>query len=134
MSAPQDDRPEGFPPDEMPAIRRVMTPQDTNAMGTVFGGAILSEIDLAAAIAAHRHHCGNVVTVAMDRIEFLMRASLPPSPVPSPNQSRKSSTETEEGEDKKSTKEQEDEARRDVEDPEHVTPTKVLDVSAKNCS
>ena len=71
MSAPQDDRPEGFPPNEMPAIRRVMTPQDTNAMGTVFGGAILSEIDLSAAIASHRHHCGNVVTVAMDAIEFL---------------------------------------------------------------
>ncbi|GJM20882.1 MAG: acyl-CoA thioesterase [Planctomycetota bacterium] len=60
-----------YPAGVLPAIRRVMTPQDTNAMGTVFGGAILSDIDLAAAIAAHRHHCGNVVTVAMDRIEFL---------------------------------------------------------------
>lgn len=63
-------RPTEFP-DELPAIRRVMTPQDTNAMGTVFGGALLSDIDLAAAIAAHRHHCGTVVTVAMDKIEFL---------------------------------------------------------------
>lgn len=71
MSAPADGRTDAFPPGEMPAIRRVMTPQDTNAMGTVFGGAILSEIDLAAAIASHRHHCGIVVTVAMDRIEFL---------------------------------------------------------------
>ncbi|MCB9899134.1 MAG: acyl-CoA thioesterase [Planctomycetes bacterium] len=57
-------------PDVMPSIRRVMTPQDTNAVGTVFGGAILSEIDLAAAIEAHKHHCGKLVTVAMDKIEF----------------------------------------------------------------
>jgi len=47
-----------------------MVPQDTNAMGTIFGGVILSEIDLAAAIAAHRHHSGKVVTVAMDKVEF----------------------------------------------------------------
>ncbi|RKY16679.1 MAG: acyl-CoA thioesterase [Planctomycetota bacterium] len=54
----------------MPAIRRVMVPQDTNAMGTIFGGTILSEIDLAASIAAHRVHHGTVVTVAMDSVEF----------------------------------------------------------------
>jgi len=54
----------------MPTIRRVTTPQDTNLMGTVFGGAILSEIDLAAAIEAHKLHAGNVVTVAMDKVEF----------------------------------------------------------------
>ncbi len=54
----------------MPTTRRVTTPQDSNLMGTVFGGAILSEIDLAAAIEAHKVHPGNVVTVAMDKIEF----------------------------------------------------------------
>jgi acyl-CoA thioesterase YciA len=66
--------PAGLPPhaasDRVPTTRRVMTPQDTNLMGTVFGGAILSEIDLAAAIEAHRVHSGNVVTVAMDKVEF----------------------------------------------------------------
>ncbi|MDG2147989.1 MAG: hotdog domain-containing protein [Planctomycetota bacterium] len=59
-----------FRTDQLPAIRRVMVPQDTNAMGTIFGGAILSDIDLAAAICAHRHHAGKVVTVAMDKVEF----------------------------------------------------------------
>jgi acyl-CoA thioesterase YciA len=59
-----------FPATRVPSIRRVMTPQDTNLMGTVFGGAILSEIDLAAAIEAHKLHAGNVVTVAMDKVEF----------------------------------------------------------------
>jgi acyl-CoA thioesterase YciA len=72
-SAPTDSSPDvgsSFPSGTMPAIRRVMVPQDTNAMGTVFGGAILSDIDLAAAIAAHREHPGTVVTVAMDKVEF----------------------------------------------------------------
>ncbi len=59
-----------FPAARVPSIRRVMTPQDTNLMGTVFGGAILSEIDMAAAIEAHKLHPGNVVTVAMDKVEF----------------------------------------------------------------
>ncbi len=35
-----------------------------------FGGVILSEIDLAAATEAHRHHSGMVVTVSMDKIDF----------------------------------------------------------------
>lgn len=53
-----------------PSIRQVMMPRDTNALGTIFGGVILSNIDLAAAIQAHKHHCGKVVTVSMDKIEF----------------------------------------------------------------
>jgi acyl-CoA thioesterase YciA len=39
-------------------------------MGTIFGGTILSEIDLAAAIVARRVHPDTVVTVAMDKVEF----------------------------------------------------------------
>ena len=53
-----------------PAIRRVMMPRDTNALGTIFGGVILSEIDLAAAIEAHQQWPYRVVTVAMDGVEF----------------------------------------------------------------
>ena len=41
-----------YPKDKIPAIRRLMMPRDTNALGTIFGGVILSEIDLAAAIEA----------------------------------------------------------------------------------
>lgn len=59
-----------FPRDEIPAIRQVMMPRDTNAVGTIFGGVILSQIDLAAAIESHRHHAGRVVTVSMDQVEF----------------------------------------------------------------
>ncbi|HYN64946.1 MAG TPA: hotdog domain-containing protein [Candidatus Limnocylindrales bacterium] len=67
MPAPAD---HAFPAQRMPTLRVVMTPQQVNLMGTVFGGAILSEIDLAAAIEAHKLHQGHVVTVAMDKIVF----------------------------------------------------------------
>lgn len=54
-----------------PALRVTLLPRDTNRHGTVFGGVILSHIDLAAAIEA-RESCGpyNFVTVAMDKIVF----------------------------------------------------------------
>lgn len=57
-------------PKGCPAIRRLMMPRDTNAFGTIFGGVILSEIDLAAALEAHKHHKGRVVTIAMDEVVF----------------------------------------------------------------
>ena len=59
-----------FPADKQPSIRRMMMPHDTNALGTIFGGVILSEVDLAAAIEAHQYHPDKIVTVAMDQIEF----------------------------------------------------------------
>jgi acyl-CoA thioesterase YciA len=59
-----------FPADKCPSIRRLMMPRDTNALGTIFGGVIMSEIDLAAAIEAHKFHPAKIVTVAMDKVEF----------------------------------------------------------------
>ncbi len=59
-----------YPCDQMPAIRQVMMPRDTNAVGTIFGGVILSQIDLAAAIEASNVHPGRVVTVSMDKVDF----------------------------------------------------------------
>ncbi len=53
-----------------PAIRVIMMPKDTNALGTIFGGIILSYIDQAGAVEAHRHVTGRVVTVAMHEVEF----------------------------------------------------------------
>ena len=54
-----------------PTIRVTMLPRDTNARGTIFGGVILSHIDLAGAIAAHRHAPRNFVTKAMQGVEFI---------------------------------------------------------------
>jgi acyl-CoA thioesterase YciA len=54
-----------------PAIRVIMMPKDTNARGTIFGGVILSYIDQAAAIEAHRQFDRNFVTKAMNAVEFV---------------------------------------------------------------
>jgi acyl-CoA thioesterase YciA len=53
-----------------PAIRVIMMPKDTNALGTIFGGIILSYIDQAGAVEAHRHGAGRLVTVAMREVVF----------------------------------------------------------------
>jgi len=54
-----------------PAIRIVMLPRDTNSQGTIFGGVILSYIDMAGAIAAHRETgMDRFVTVAMREVIF----------------------------------------------------------------
>lgn len=42
-----------------------MMPRDTNSMGTIFGGIILSHIDVAGAVEARRHSDKKLVTVAM---------------------------------------------------------------------
>ena len=53
-----------------PAIRVMMMPKDTNALGTIFGGIILSYIDQAGAVEAHRFTTGRLVTVAMREVVF----------------------------------------------------------------
>jgi len=54
-----------------PALRVTLLPRDTNRLGTIFGGVILSHIDMAGAVEAMRS-CGNrrYVTVAMDKVVF----------------------------------------------------------------
>ena len=54
-----------------PAIRITLLPRDTNSAGTVFGGVILSYIDMAGAIEAHRRTAmPRFVTVAMREVIF----------------------------------------------------------------
>ncbi len=53
------------------AIRLTMMPRDTNAHGTVFGGIILSYIDVAGGVEAVRHtRHERFVTVAMKEVIF----------------------------------------------------------------
>ena len=59
------------------AVQIPMMPKDTNRHGTIFGGVLLANIDLAGAIAAQRElqlRGGNpkaaFVTVALNRVEF----------------------------------------------------------------
>ena len=54
------------------AIRLTMMPRDTNAHGTIFGGIILSYIDVAGGVEAVRHTAHErFVTVAMKEVVFL---------------------------------------------------------------
>jgi acyl-CoA thioesterase YciA len=54
-----------------PAIRITLLPRDTNSAGTIFGGVILSYIDMAGAIEAHRRTgMKRFVTVAMREVIF----------------------------------------------------------------
>jgi acyl-CoA hydrolase len=51
-------------------MTEIVLPEDTNPKGTIFGGRVLALIDKCAAIAARRHSCGDVLTVAMDSVVF----------------------------------------------------------------
>ena len=54
-----------------PAIRITLLPRDTNPQGTIFGGIILSYIDMAGAVEAHRSTgIERFVTVAMREVVF----------------------------------------------------------------
>jgi len=53
------------------AIRVIMLPRDTNPMGTVFGGVIMSHLDLAGAFEARKHTRERVVTKAIHEVEFV---------------------------------------------------------------
>ena len=48
----------------------MLLPRDTNQHGTIFGGVILSYIDIAGAVEAGKHTSNRIVTVAMDQVVF----------------------------------------------------------------
>jgi acyl-CoA hydrolase len=53
---------------------RLVLPPDTNHLGTIFGGTVLSYIDEIAAIAAMKHSRNVVVTASIDSVNFLSSA------------------------------------------------------------
>lgn len=57
-------------PDRVPAIKVMLLPKDTNALGTIFGGVILSHIDLASAVEARKAAPHRYVTKSMHEVEF----------------------------------------------------------------
>ncbi len=56
--------------ERIPAIKLLLLPKDTNALGTIFGGVILSHIDLASAVEARKIAPHRYVTKAMREVEF----------------------------------------------------------------
>ncbi len=57
-------------PDKAPTLRVVAMPKDTNPGGSIFGGWIMSQVDIAGAIVAIERARGRVVTVAVKSFEF----------------------------------------------------------------
>ncbi len=53
-----------------PAIRTVAMPRDTNPAGDIFGGWLMSQMDLAGGVVAARHAHGRCATVCVEAIEF----------------------------------------------------------------
>lgn len=52
-------------------MTQLVLPTHTNALDTVFGGTVMSWIDIAAAIAAQRHSHKDVVTASIDQLNFI---------------------------------------------------------------
>ncbi|TYA90970.1 acyl-CoA thioester hydrolase YciA [Vibrio cholerae] len=51
-------------------LRTLAMPADTNANGDIFGGWIMSQLDLAGGILAKEISCGRIVTVSVSSITF----------------------------------------------------------------
>jgi len=49
----------------------VVLPNDANPLGNMLGGKVMHLIDIAGAVAAHRHARAQVVTAAVDNLDFL---------------------------------------------------------------
>ena len=58
------------PPTSMPALRTVAMPADANANGDIFGGWLMSQMDLAGGVHAHQEANGRTATVAVDAMSF----------------------------------------------------------------
>ena len=52
-------------------MAEVVLPNDANPLGSLLGGRLMHYIDIAGAMAAHRHARAYVVTASMDHIDFL---------------------------------------------------------------
>ena len=62
--------------DRVPILRVVPGPSDINANGHIFGGWVLSQMDIAGGIVAARRSNGPVATVAIERMEFIQPINL----------------------------------------------------------
>lgn len=59
------------PPGDQPSIRTIAMPADTNPAGDIFGGWLMSQMDLAAGNLAARVAAGRSATIAVDAMKFL---------------------------------------------------------------
>ena len=59
-----------LPTDRQPVIRIIPMPADTNAHGTIFGGWVMAQVDLAGSVPATVRARGKVVTVSVNSFQF----------------------------------------------------------------
>lgn len=59
-----------FPRNRQPALRILTMPADANPAGHIFGGWIMSQMDVAGAIVAVEYAASRVATVAVTQMEF----------------------------------------------------------------
>ena len=69
---PEMSRKQHLPSRDEARIRVLAMPKDTNPVGSIFGGWIMSQMDVAGSIAAVERVGGRVVTVAVDSMEFTL--------------------------------------------------------------
>ena len=62
---------DSMPKDREATVRTLAMPKDTNGLGDIFGGWIMSHADIAGAILAFRRAGGRVVTVAVNEFVFV---------------------------------------------------------------
>ena len=55
---------------KVPSIRAVAMPADTNPSGDIFGGWVLSQMDLAGSVLARQITKNRVTTIAVDKMRF----------------------------------------------------------------
>jgi acyl-CoA hydrolase len=53
-------------------MNEIVLPNDANPLGALLGGRLMHWMDLAAALAAHRHSRNYVVTAAIDHLDFVV--------------------------------------------------------------
>ena len=59
-----------LPGNKEPTLRVVPMPADANQHGDIFGGWIMSQVDIAGSVLAARHSRGRVATVAVNSFQF----------------------------------------------------------------
>jgi acyl-CoA thioesterase YciA len=70
MGDPKADVPHSLPAGKEPTLRVVPMPADSNSSGDIFGGWVMSQVDIAGSIPAIRRARGRVATVAVNSFVF----------------------------------------------------------------
>lgn len=63
--------PNNLPKDKQPTLRIKTTPNDANAAGDIFGGWLMSQMDIAGGVVAAQYTRGAIATVAVKELRFL---------------------------------------------------------------